>query len=1045
MSKLRHYAFIASLRGIDGITGKSNLQKVITKFSTEEIKLIASWEETTRTVPITMYSDYSPSELSVYLGMETGFYCSLNPISTLFGSKDGRQALIAYYIFNGYSVDYPRPIFTDEQKHLCDFPEGAVVVNAGPGTGKTTIGVERAFRKSHEGVLIVSYSNEAAREIYKRFKKYPAHRGKVSFKDLHKQGSNELYPIVVTTLDSLAWKLSGKGSIGESESSHDTAVKDAISAISHGKVLPFKHIISDESQDIDDLRGQMVKLLYATGGFQSILILGDPRQRISEAGLWYSDMWVKSYYDCIIYKKCAPKPIKTFTPDYKVETNFNIGDFGSLMSVDDIKDDLKLTDIVTKSKDYERVEKRVDVVKIGLTYSHRFKSRQLLELHNTLSSKRLSLHVELRETQLLRDYGKFKCYNVGGGHDRGGMSEFASFIKTSYIDTKFCSPKDICVIVPSVSSDNATSKKSQMLCSVFADNGLNCYTRREGSFIPNAILVTTIQSVKGKEFAVVIIYCMSEFPKFHPHIPFEQADSLIYVASTRAKLETIFLCNGVFTPPRGINIDMLTPVGGASLSEGSQVTFEIRPRCYSVNEMVESRDWSKLIHSNDYSVEVESEYECPIIEDTDLENEGLMVEVHSFIFKTIITGSFPKCIIVYNLNKSFKVSGCNYSSFIRDGQVADGLWLNPDERYHHVVLRDGINELTSSDIELLLNLKDKALPTITWNEWIKITRVYIKMAKDYSLTMDKVSIPSGPTPYELFKTATDALIGAFGRCVSNVIVKFSWTIGYCDLVFRDVIIQINTRGSATPDDKQKAMVTASCYPKNNIPVMIYSLKTGKLEKLTSDQHILTWRYIVDVYGTIKNHVNIVTQRKNEALSKGRLIKDIPLNVYVADTEFEKAGIFDFAMVNLTDPFLSIVQPLRSYSNFAVSWIADHHIFWKPQDLSIMFRNSRNYKDLDGAFFNLGKLKESKVLYYKAKEDGVIPLMYSMQTEDMGRRICHMAQKKGSSSEGSLNVKLGEIYDLTVKPLEFQRHLHQHSALTDSLILYELIHLGIVEA
>ena len=206
--------------------------------------------------------------------------------------------------------------------------------------------------------------------------------------------------------------------------------------------------------------------------------------------------------------------------------------------------------------------------------------------------------------------------------------------------------------------------------------------------------------------------------------------------------------------------------------------------------------------------------------------------------------------------------------------------------------------------------------------------------------------------------------------------------------------------------------------------------------------VLLWRYIIDVYGTIKNHVDLVTSRKNKLIAKGRLLPIPPQNLYAADSEFDSTGVFDYALINLSDPYSSIVQPLQTMSTFAISWIAKHHKFWEPNQLRLLFAIAP--KNLDEQFYKLGKVEGSTIMYYKATEDISLSRKFGMKGFDLSSIISKLGAKHGVSTESQVMVKLGEIYDLLVEPMEFIQHLHQHSALTDALVLYELYHLGLLQ-
>lgn len=1035
MLKLKHYAFIASERKYPPGLSLTDYKNKIQYLTEAEADQLDKWNTTAAAVGYS-YPEYTPSELAVYLGMKTGFMCPITPISTVFSGKMGKNYILAYYICKGYNVNHVRPVFTEEQSQLIRFETGAAIVNAGPGTGKTTTAVERAFYWKSQRVLIISYSNEAIRELHKRFKEYPGHRGQIGFKE-HTKSTGEAYPIVITTVDSLAWFITGKGSISEADSSHDTAIRDCVSAVSYGQGPPFLHIIVDEAQDIDEQRGLIIRLLYATGKYKSIAIFGDPRQRISAAGQWYSDLWVSGKYTVEMQVKRAPGMV-TAPPV--------AGPVTTMKSVSDLDDMgfLPRRVVASHSPEYISTPITIDVGKVGLRISHRFKNKRLLDIHNDLSRHREQLHVELQTPVVQEDYGQIKCVNIGEHQGEAGLSFFANFIKESYIGSKYCSPSDICIIMPSVASDNATSKKSRRLCAVFKDVGLNCYTRREGCFLPNGILITTIHSVKGKEFKVVILYCMSEFPRWFPQIPSNIADSLIYVANTRAKSEIIYLCNETFVPPRGLPAAHIQMLGGR-LEKSSSVDIHLEAHPFPVTEMISSHGFTRLLDVNCYRCEVDREHTFPRIPSFNVGNERIRGVLAGMVVETLVIGKHLPVFEKISSKRYFSMSQGEYSSALRNGKICNGVWLGSDVRYGSIVLRqDSVNGIRPDEIEKLLDIVEhKTLSEFEWKDWCLLAQVYDFVCSDHMNARYDIEIPGGAFPFDAFNEVADALKTVFGHGEAEVNVSFSWSVGSCDLVFPGAVVELKATRNISPEHLIQAMVYNACLQKPR-DVYVYNILSGQIVSVKSEQHILLWRYIIDVYGTIRNHIDITTWRRNKLIAAGKKLKPVPLNVYVADTEFSTAGIFDFAMVDINNPYASIVQPLYSESPFAVEWIAQHHEFWKPDQLRVLFAKAKKLPDLAEPFYKLGNVSQSLVAYYKAHEDVAIPSQYFMKAHDLNSQISKLGVQHGSSTEYSMFVKLGEIYDLLVEPLEFQKHLHQHSALTDALILYELYHLGYLE-
>ena len=97
--------------------------------------------------------------------------------------------------------------------------------------------------------------------------------------------------------------------------------------------------------------------------------------------------------------------------------------------------------------------------------------------------------------------------------------------------------------------------------------------------------------------------------------------------------------------------------------------------------------------------------------------------------------------------------------------------------------------------------------------------------------------------------------------------------------------------------------------------------------------------------------------------------------------------------------------------------------------------------LDDLFRELPRHPNRIVKYYQAQQDVILSNYYGFGAQDLNPQLASLATANGCSIEAAVRVRLGEIYDLLSIPLDFQRHLHQHSALTDALLLYEMFHLG----
>ena len=862
-----HYAYILYKRG--ETKKPADIHAAIAmcgNLTHEERQMCSEWNKIAQTMPDEQYSQYTAAALAKLLALETKFQCPIGPVGKVFANKPGKRFLLALYTMEGHKVDYTRAIPTEEQASVIEPDVGAFCVNAGPGTGKSKTAIDRAWKHRDEGVLIVSYANATVRDLVLKFKKFAGSRGIIGEKDFATKTGTE-YKIVVTTIDSLAWKISKRANIYESSASHQQAIIDAINAVRFGEKLRFKHIIVDESQDIDDKRADLIKALFASGNFKSIAIFGDPRQRIrAAAGQWFTDAWVTSKFSTKLYDS------EEIVYDESFFAEPNPDEYQS------------------NKPSFSVIDKSVPLTKVEFTISHRFKDACTLSLANCLSNLRPDIHVELRGSSELPDNGKPRCYAIGDG-----FHKFAKYFKKYYLDSGYCTTNDACIVAPSIDLENESSLQSRELVDSLRSEGIHCYTRAEGSFIPNAILLSTIHSVKGKEFKVVILVGISGYKSNFPHINPEESASLEYVAFTRASHENIILVKEHFTPPDGISEEMFDC---STVKVRKVVPSVMRPRNFAVEKICADHSWMTLVDTNSYNV-----------------------------------------------------------------------------KYQKV--DDILSEMLASD-----NFK------------------------------------------------------------KDVHVGFQWVFGKVSYVSDSKIIQhFDVAAGITQQMRIMTMMLAGCLVEDNPRPdrKIYVATNNVIEEITSDQHPLLWRYLIDCYTVIRNHVDIASSRRNR-FKIANACKGVGEH-WLADTEFEGEEIFDFAMINMADPFHAIVQPLRIQSEWAVNWVTQHNSKWTNEQVRKLHSVAGKPSVLRPSF---EKLTAGTVHYYHAPTDVRIPGVFGFQGKDLYPAACAYAKTLGVSSGDTMHVNLGELYDSIICPMSLQKHLCQHSALTDALLLWELFTYGVFQ-
>lgn len=190
-----------------------------------------------------------------------------------------------FYSSLGIEIPVQEINLSVEQLSVVNKESGFIIVNSGPGTGKTTVAVHRALKWLNEGVIIVSFTNSAVNNLYDKIIDYIEDISLVG----KKGGESDSEKIFLTTIDKLSIMAAGKSQAG----TFDGQIRYAIgkencytkqfSDISGN--IKYKHIIIDEAQDLCPLRYQLMLKIFKEIEGKSITFLGDPKQRMnSNAG-----------------------------------------------------------------------------------------------------------------------------------------------------------------------------------------------------------------------------------------------------------------------------------------------------------------------------------------------------------------------------------------------------------------------------------------------------------------------------------------------------------------------------------------------------------------------------------------------------------------------------------------------------------------------------------------------------------------------------------------------------------------------------------------
>ena len=584
------------------------------------------------------------------------------------------------------------------------------------------------------------------------------------------------------------------------------------------------------------------------------------------------------------------------------------------------------------------------------------------------------------------------------------------------------------VIGPSLNRDNATSNFARQIFQVFKSMGIPCYTRSDGSYRPNAVLFTTIQSAKGKEFDNVITFGMNAYPESFPGIPTEEGDSLVYVLHSRARSHIYYLTNKPqFTPPRGIPPTLIeVPAQGLLLVQNA-VAKEPIYMGIGVRVVAADHGFTRLMSTNMFTVMTatldkisNTIVAAPVGVDRSFWGSLLGLGVQEYMAPGSLLRQLQSPQMILREN--------DYASSIRRGEIIEGRDENGD--YVTPQGKDGGLISRATAIALL----ERGVESLSSQGWIEIGRLLDFMATGVASSIP--TVPEGLTA--AFQNAGIELIDRFGFGAAEVACSYQGVRGYIDILTEEFVIELKTAGAITEAHCRQAWIY-NCLLERPRRVLVISLTTGSIVEVRSEQHPLRWRHLLASFFTIYQHEHIMNARMTEIIKKGTQPIALPPTSYYVDTEFTlpplggTGEIFELAAINGEDVYRSLIQTLNvSDAEFASKWIE------QPEEL---FRNSPNLSQVQMTFWNAARLTPQQPVlnYYHAPMD--VSWGNGTAHRNLGPALRQWGMRTGTYLGGTAPPKLGEIYSLLVTPLEFQPHLRPHTAVSDALMLLELSRYG----
>jgi hypothetical protein len=881
---------------------------------------------------------------------------------------------------------------------------------SGPGSGKTTTLIHQAKNHCSQGVICVAYTNAAVNHIVRTLKDLVndiddigTELRRIKPKGEAKEEIVMAPPrILVCTIDKLVPYFTSRklGNVKDNEA-FDTYIMETLDEnnmdmhheffYNRDGSLVYNHIIVDEAQDLSKPRFtflmRLFKYIRASGNnentnsenSQTITFYGDPRQRIvAKAGYEYQQLGVLNEYEGIPIRKHA------------------------------------------------------------FTRTFRFENTQLLSLCNKLSEIRPDIHVQMVPAEECFLDKKIKVFSC----TRDIAETIIDLIKRQNVIAH-----QICIIYPAPNKSNCSStKQTKEIVSILATQGIStCKEFKDGS-----VLYDSIHSTKGLEFDYVIFVGSENFPDAFAQV-YEMNDSvsLNFVVNTRARKQLFYMSNENYEIPRNVPQE-LTENG----TTARRYTIQYRPLEAIASCKIDDADYRKFEETNTFTPDEQSinnGFSLNTRHITTFEPSNYQYEIISGVLAYIKGLTIPQRATakhrdtqeIINLNM---YSGISYDLTMGRGSLGtDGLcYISRDEESLFDKLND---DYLVENIEMHKNYH--RLITRSESSLVDMSQINNVIMKIVSL----LGVDPQRDNRDVIHTTANTKIKASCIVSNSVIIVFSASFHLCSLV--------------KAENKNKRVLSVS-------------LSRGQVIEITDAPYQPhRYKYYLEALYSITAHNYVLRSRQS--------LDVFQKPIFFVDTEFvttktdKRKTIYDIAIINGTDIYKSIVT-LVDCGRMTFDKAVVNSRRGKKLGEGIQFRydDFRGSPTIDQIFTKfcmlISSVERPELHHFDAKHDvawiteqflpevinekptnndettntddrDVVDNIVDDDNEeivdndktDYGVEIVNDRRLPELMTNGRAIGKLSEIYNrITCSNQDIYRHIQLHTAVSDTILLYELI-------
>ena len=460
--------------------------------------------------------------ISRALAMRSGNQCLIptGVMNSRGGSRAdecGQRLTIAYYRVRGLPWTPLKEGLTLEQQTVStrglaksSDPPVTTLVRAGPGTGKTSTGIElaRIAVQAGQAVLFLAFTNSAVTTLRRRVAADPYLGSRYRSEPFAAKNSerHDRRSVLLSTVDQMARAvLTGcTGRSVQTGLSFDAIVRNALAMITNNRhslnvfiesagIPKFDHIVVDEAQMLSDDRAAFIRAVVngmtvsGINGLRSchLTVFCDPKQTITPgAGQWLISLYEKA----------------------------------------------QSTSATSNSRSIQFDSRAWEL--LDLTRTFRFATQEMLDFVMHVSKARPALHVDLVP-------GNAVVPSMGPSAYARTVCDIA--LVAAEIQSFYRSTSSVGILTPTLGRTNKTSLQIQSLVLELQKLQVPICIHGDSKYQGNGVVITTFNSCAGMEFSHVFIFGAAAYPKNNAQIPAETGRSLMFVANSRAKYSICYV------------------------------------------------------------------------------------------------------------------------------------------------------------------------------------------------------------------------------------------------------------------------------------------------------------------------------------------------------------------------------------------------------------------------------------------------------------------------------------------------------------------------